>query len=358
MRLLWNNYRMRFTMPARIVAAGLCVILAAAAPSAALALRETGSTLLFPLMSLWVQAYQRAHTDVAISVEGTGSGQGISQAIAGTADIGASDAYLSDRQLSDGAMLNIPLAVSAQVIAYNLQEIGDQHLNLTGDVVADIYTGKIAFWDDPRIRAINPRIANDLPHATIVPIRRAEGSGDTSMFTQYLAKTSKSWTAGYGTTIEWPKNDAMVKTRGNSGMVDLCSKLDNSIAYIAVSYVPQLSFGDLGYAALRSRDGSYVLPTPQSLSAAVAAAKIASDGRASLIDQAAAGAYPIVTYEYAIVRKAQPDPARAQALKNFFAWAISPVGGNDEARFLSALDFVPLPPEARNVSERLIGEIH
>jgi phosphate transport system substrate-binding protein len=358
MRILWNNYGMRIKMPARIIAAGLCVMLGAAAPTAALALRETGSTLLLPLMSLWVQAYQRAHTDVAISVEGTGSGQGISQAMAGTVDIGASDAYLSDQQLSDGAMLNIPLAVSAQVIAYNVQEIGDQHLNLSGDILADIYSGKIAFWDDPRIRAINPHIANDLPHAAIVPIRRVEGSGDTSMFTEYLSKTSKGWTAGYGTTIEWPKNDAMVKARGNSGMVDMCSKLDNSIAYIAVSYVPQLSFGDLGYAALRARDGSYVLPTPESLSAAVASAKIASDGRASLIDRTGPGAYPIVTYEYAIVRKSQPDAARAQALKNFFAWAISPNGGNDEARFLSALDFVPLPPDARDVSEKLIGEIH
>jgi phosphate transport system substrate-binding protein len=349
---------MGIKLPARFVAATLAVILGAVASSDALALRETGSTLLFPLMSLWVQAYQRAHTDVAISIEGTGSGEGISQAIAGTADIGASDAYLSDRQLADGAVLNIPLAVSAQVIAYNVQEIGDQHLNLSGELLADIYTGKIAFWDDPRIRAINPQSAANLPHEHIVPIRRAEGSGDTFMFTQFLNRTSKSWTAGYGTSIDWPKNDAMVKTRGNSGMVDLCSKLDYSIAYIAVSYVPQLSFGDLGYAALRSHDGTYVLPTPQSLSAAVAAAKIGADGRASLIDQPGAGAYPIVTYEYAIVRKAQPDTARAQALKNFFAWAISPNGGNDEARFLSALDFVPLPSDARSVSERLIGEIH
>lgn len=344
--------------PARVAAAALSVVLFAAAPTAALALRETGSTLLLPLMSLWVEAYQRAHANVTISVEGTGSGQGISQAMAGTADIGASDAYLSDRQLSDGAVLNIPLAVSAQVIAYNVQEIGDQHLNLSGDILADIYTGKIAFWDDTRIRALNPQAANDLPHEHIVPIRRAEGSGDTFMFTQYLSRTSKSWTAGYGTTIAWPRNDAMVSTRGNSGMVDLCSKLDNSIAYIAVSYVPQLSFGDLGYAALRSHDGHFVLPTPQSLSAAVTAAKIGSDGRASLIDQPGSDAYPIVTYEYAIVRKAQPDAGRAQALKNFFAWAISPSGGNDEARFLSALDFVPLPADARDVSERLIGEIH
>jgi len=329
----------------------------AALPAHALALRETGSTLLFPLLALWVGAYQRSHTDVSISLEGSGSGEGIAQASTGKADIGASDAYLSDRQLAGGTLLNIPLAVSAQVIAYNIQEIGDRHLNLSASLLAGIYSGTIVYWDDPRIRAVNRDLASELPHDRIVPIRRIEGSGDTFMFTAYLAKGSHSWSAGYGTTVRWPKVDAMVTARGNAGVIDRCAKLDDSIAYVAVSYVPQISFGDLGYAALQSHDGSFELPTPQAISAAVASAKIGADGRASLIDRPGAGAYPIVTYEYAIVRKVQPDAARAQALKNFFAWAISPNGGNDEARFLSALDFVPLPADARNVSEHLIGEI-
>ena len=333
-------------------------IVIAAVPAQALALRETGSTLLMPLLSLWVESYERSHTDVSISVEGTGSGEGIAQASAGTADIGGSDAYLSDRQLAGGTLLNIPLAVSAQVIAYNVQEIGNRHLNLSADVLAGIYSGAIGYWDDPRIRAINAKVATDLPHSRILPIRRAEGSGDTSMFTEYLTRGSRSWSAGYGTTIHWPKVDAMTTARGNSGVIDLCSKLDNSIAYVAVSYVPQMAFGDLGYAALQSHDGRFVLPTPETMRAAVSSVKIAADGRTSLIDRPGADAYPIVTYEYAIVRKAQPDAARALALKTFFAWAISPNGGNDEARFLSALDFVPLPADARSVSEHLIGEIH
>ena len=353
-----DNGIMRTALLAKLASAFLAVMLLAAAPNAMLALRETGSTLLFPLMALWAQAYHRAHTDVTIAIAGTGSGAGIAQAIAGTVDIGASDAYLSDEQLAHDTMLNIPVAVSAQVIAYNVQAIGDEHVNLTGNLLAGIYTGAIGYWDDPRIRAINPQIAGDLPHETIIPIRRSEGSGDTFMFTQYLAKSAKSWTAGYGTLIRWPKVDTMEEARGNDGMVDRCSKLEGSIAYVAVSYVPQISFGDLGYAALQSRDGEFVLPTPATMSAAVAAAKIGADGRALLIDRPGKGAYPIVSYEYAIVRKAQPDAARAVALKNFFTWAISPSGGNDEARFLSALDFVPLPADARAVSERLILEIH
>jgi phosphate transport system substrate-binding protein len=334
------------------------VLLAAAPLNATVALRETGSTLLLPLMSLWVEAFHRAHEEVTIAVEGTGSGAGISQAIDGTADIGASDAYLSNQQIAGGAVLNIPLAVSAQVVAYNVQQVGDRHLNLTGPILAGIYSGAVLYWDDPKIRAINPpEIARELPHARIVPIRRVESSGDTFMFTEFLKASDRSWTAGSGTTIVWPKNDATIAAKGNAGMVDACAKTDNSIAYVAISYVPQISFGDLGYAALQSYDGGFVLPTVESISAAVGTAKIGADGRASLIDRPGKNAYPIATYEYAIVRKHQADPSRAAALKNFFTWVISPNGGNDEARFLSALDFVPLPAPARAVSAALIERI-
>lgn len=333
-----------------------CILVTAAAAAGTERLRETGSTLLLPLMSLWVTAYERAHPDVSIDVEGTGSGEGISQAMAGSVDIGASDAYLSDEQLSTG-VLNIPLAVSAQVIAYNLQQIGDRHLNFSGDVLAGIYSGAIVYWDDPRIRALNSGMARDLPHERIVAIRRIEGSGDTFMFTRYLVSAARAWTAGYGTTVRWPYTPGMLSARGNSGMIDACEKNDGSIAYVAVSYLPQLGFGELGYAALRAHDGSYVLPTPETMSAAVAGTPIGQDGRASLIDRPQRHAYPIVTYEYAVVREHQGDAARARALKNFFAWAISPSGGNDEARFLSALDFVPLSGEARATSRRLIAKI-
>jgi phosphate transport system substrate-binding protein len=140
-------------------------------------------------------------------------------------------------------------------------------------------------------------------------------------------------------------------------MVDACEKTSGSIAYVAVSYVPQLSFGDLQYAALRAHDGSYVLPSVESMAAAVANSHVDSDGRASLIDRPGAHAYPIVSYEYAIVRRKQDDPVRAHEMKNFFAWVISSNGGNDEARFLSALDFVALPNDTRALSEKLIGQI-
>jgi phosphate transport system substrate-binding protein len=159
-------------MKNRLVALAALIFLCGAA-----SIRETGSTLLLPLMSLWVGAYERAHPDVTIAVEGTGSGEGIAQAMA-------------DAQLQSG-VLDIPLAVSAQVVAYNVQEIGQAHLNVSGDVLAGIYSGTIAFWDDPKIRAMNSDVARDLPHSRIVPIRRIEGSGDTFLFTHYLAATTR-----------------------------------------------------------------------------------------------------------------------------------------------------------------------
>ena len=286
---------------------------------------------------------------------GTGSGMGIARAIDGTADIGASDAYLSNVQKKSA--LNIPVAVSAQVVAYNLQEIGDRHLNLSGALLAAIYGGSIEFWDDSRIAKANPELSRDLPHQPIAVIRRSDASGDTFIFTEYLARSANAWKAGFGTRIAWPKTLDSIEAKGNNGVVDACTKTDYSIAYVAVSYVAQIGFSGLGYAALESHDGTYLLPTPDTMEAAVATATVPKDGGASLINRPGRNAYPIVSYEYAIVRPRQ-NVDRAQTIRDFLYWAIDPAGGNDQARFLSALNFVALPPETRAVSKNLIAQIH
>ena len=306
-------------------------------------------------MALWSQAYQLSRSDVTISIAATGSGAGISQALAGSAEIGASDAYLSNAQARNA--MNVPLAVSAQVVAYNIQQIGDRHLNLSGEVLAAIYSGDIAFWDDPRIKAINPELGADLPHSSIVPIRRSDQSGDTFMFTQYLSRSSPSWKAGFGTSIAWPKASADEAVRGNNGMVDDCAKTEGSIAYIAVSYLQQIGFDGLGYAKLKARDGAYLLPTNETMQSAVSSATVPADARVSLIDRPGGDAYPIVSYEYAIVRPHQANSQQAEALRSFLDWAIDPAGGNDEARFLSALNFVALPAGTRAISKELIDRI-
>jgi len=170
------------------------------------ALSETGSTLLHPLLRSWAAAYQQQHASVSFTLGATGSGKGIAEASAGRVDIGASDAFLSSGDLiTNPAMLNIPLAVSAQQVNYNVPGLRQAtHLRLNGKVLAEMYQGAITSWNDPRIAALNPGVR--LPHTRVVPLHRAESSGDTFLFTSYLSTQDTAWdrVRGYGTTVAWP----------------------------------------------------------------------------------------------------------------------------------------------------------
>ena len=334
----------------------------AGAPAApgAVRLLETGSTLLYPLMNIWVGAYQKPGAHVQITTQGTGSGAGISQAISGVAQIGASDAYMADAQMKSTPMLNIPLAISAQQINYNVPEIGKAHLNLSGPVLAGIYSGKIVKWNDAAITGINPALASKLPDAAIVPVHRADGSGDTFIFTQYLAFSTPSWKngPGYGTTISWPAVPNGVGAHGNPGMLQTCQNTKYSIAYIGISFLNEADQANLGYAALQNQAGKFVLPTPQTIGAAanVMAPKTPADARISLIYAPGAQSYPIVNYEYAIVNPHQPDAAVRKELTAFLDWAISPGGGNSPT-YLNQVHFLPLPASIAAAGKKQIDSI-
>ena len=348
----------KISIPA--VALGMALVCGATSFAAGARLLETGSTLLYPLMNLWVAAYQKDHSDVQITTQGTGSGTGISQAISGVAQIGASDAYMSDSQMKTAGMLNIPLAISAQQINYNVPGLNDVHLNLSGPVLAGIYTGDIHFWDDAKIKAINAKFASKLPHHEIVPIHRADGSGDTFLFTQYLTFSTPSWKAGpgFGTTISWPSAANAIGATGNPGMVQACSTTPYSIAYIGISFLNQTNAANLGFAALQNRDGKFVLPTQQTFSAAASAQenKVPDDGRLSLIYGPGATSYPIINFEYAIVNPKQPDADTKSALVDFLKWALSPTGGNG-AKYLDAVHFQPLTNTVRQRSLEQVNKI-
>lgn len=321
---------------------------------------ETGSTLLYPLMNEWVAGYSKVNANVQITTQGTGSGTGISQAISGVAQIGASDAYLSNGQMAQNAMLNIPVAISAQQINYNVPELGDAHLNLSGPVLAGIYTGAIEYWDDAQIKGINAALASKLPHKDIVPIHRADGSGDTFLFTGYLAATAPAWKSGPGqsTTISWPANPRGVGATGNPGMIQTLKNTPYALAYVGVSYLDETTKANLGYAALQNASGQFVLPTPDNIGAAAAAGTktIPADGRASLLNVKAANAYPIVNFEYAIVNTKQADSGKAKATRDFLAWALKSDGGQD-ATYLTKVHFRPLPPSVAKFSQAQIAKI-
>ena len=186
------------------LAAGTALI-SSAAYADQVKLLETGSTLLLPLFNLWAADYQQAHPDVQIGTQGTGSGAGIAQAVSGVVQIGASDAYMSDAQMkSSPGVQNIPLAISSQMVNYNVPGLNDQHLKFSGPVLGAIYEGRVKYWDDPLITQMNPGVS--LPHNEIVPVHRTDGSGDTFIFTQYLSFSTPEWSksAGYGLTVNWP----------------------------------------------------------------------------------------------------------------------------------------------------------
>ena len=166
---------------------------------------ETGSSLLYPLFNLWVPVYTHGDPGLKITTQSTGSGTGIAQSISGIAQIGASDAYLSDALMKQHpGMLNIPLAISMQMVNYNLPGLNHEHLKLSGPVLAGIYEGKIRYWDDAAIKALNHGVK--LPHHVIIPVHRSDGSGDTFIFTQYLSFSTPGWekSVNYGTTVRWP----------------------------------------------------------------------------------------------------------------------------------------------------------
>jgi len=322
-------------------------------------LLETGSTLLYPLFNLWVPAYTKANADVKITTQGTGSGTGIAQAISGVAQIGASDAYMSDAQMKQNpTIVNIPLAVSAQTVNYNLPGLNKTSLKLDGPVLAGIYDGSIKNWNDAKIAALNPGV--QLPDHAIVTIHRADGSGDTFLFTQYLSFTTPGWNSGpgYGTSVSWPALQGSVGANGNPGMVQAAQQTPYSIAYIGVSFHQQIDEAGLGTAQLKNRSGKFLLPSTETVNAAAAAmvAKTPKDERLSLIFAPGDNSYPIVNYEYAIVNTHQANKDTANALKQFLNWSISQTGGNSD-QYLNAVRFVPLPAKVVDLSRDQVLKI-
>jgi phosphate transport system substrate-binding protein len=321
-------------------------------------LSETGSTLLFPVLRTWAAAYRQQHANVSITTAATGSGKGIAEASAGQVDIGASDAYLSSGDLvTNPDMVNIPLAVSAQQVNYNVPGLRPAtHLRLNGKVLAEMYQGSITSWSDPRIAVLNPGVA--LPHTPVVPLHRADSAGDTFLFTSYLSTQDTSWdrVTGYGTTVAWlPVPGARAET-GNTGMVAGCKATPGCVAYVGIAYLSSATAAGLGYAALRNNLGNYEAPTPRSIGTSVASfvSTTPVNETISMVDGPTLTGYPIVNYEYAIVSTRQRSAAKARDIKAFLHWVIT--AGN-APQYLDQFRFQPLPASIVSLSDAQIAKI-
>jgi phosphate transport system substrate-binding protein len=329
---------------AALLACGLVSAPAAPARAADVTLAETGSTLLYPLFDVWAADYARTHAGVHITTGATGSGAGIDQALAGTVQIGASDAYMSDAQVRQNPQIvNVPMAVSALTVNFNLPGLAAGGLKLDGPTLADIYAGKVTMWDDGEIAALNKDMT--LPHQAIVPVRRADGSGDTFVFTQYLTFSTQSWedNIGYGTTVAWPAVAGSLNATGNAGMVETIGKTPYAIGYVGVSLHDDVAKAGLGTAALKSYSGEFLLPTPETIEAAAASLgpRTPADERLTLVNAPGANAYPLINYEYAIVSTKQANPEMAAAMRKFLLWAIAPDETNEH--YLDDAHFIALP---------------
>ena len=331
---------------------------AAALSASATTITETGSTLLYPLARTWAAAYHQQYPGVTVTTAGTGSGAGIEDASDGKADIGASDAYLSSGDLvTNPRLLNIPLAVSAQTVIYHVPGLpAGSHLQLTGTVLAGIYSGTITSWNDPQIKALNPNLP--LPPLTIVPLHRSDRSGDTFLFTSYLSTQDPAWDAsiGYGTTANWPKVAAALPEDGSLAILHGCAVTAGCVAYNGISYLAQAQAAGLGEAALANSAKNFTLPTASAINDSVGSfvSLTPPNETISMIDGPSADGYPIVNYEYAVVSTSQPDASVAAAVRAFLSWVITT--GNHSS-FLDPVGFQPLSPTVAQLGRAQIAEI-
>ena len=317
----------------RILAAAWLAVLVPAALAAQL--DAAGATFPAPLYTKWFSEY-RARTGVAINYQAIGSGGGIKNLQEMTVDFGATDGPMSDGEMASargGRILHIPTILGAVTVTYNVPGVGTG-LRLTPEVLASIFNGTLRSWDDARIRQLNP--AARLPHRGIVVAHRSDGSGTTYIFTDFLSSASPMWrrTIGTGKAVSWPVG---LGGRGNEGVAGLVRQTPGAIGYVELAYANQ---NRLPVAAVRNRAGSFVMPTPESTTAAAAGIQLPanSDLRVSIVNGAGADAYPISSFTWIIVYQTMRDRAKARQIADFLTWAV-----HDGQRFAAALDYAPLP---------------
>lgn len=319
--------------------------------------------MLYPLFEIWASNFTAQYPSIKLNTAAGGSGAGQSGAEKGTLQIGASDAYLSDALASEYPnVLNIPVAISAQQVNYNLPSIpASDHLNFSGPVLAGIYNGSITSWNSPAIANLqSPSVASLLPNQPIIPLRRSDSSGDTFIFTQYLSFTTPSWesSVGCGTSVNWPSNPAAQGEDGNAGMVSAAEATKYSIGYIGVSYLKEAINGSLGYGYLENAAGNFVNISQSNIESAVnvMVSQTPANERISLVNAPGDNSYPIINFEYAMVVSDQNQTGMAEALRTLLTWAISPTGGNSPY-FLNQVNFVQLPPSVAALSQNQINMI-
>ena len=321
----------------RAESAGGTPATAAATGSGGVDLTGAGATFPLPLYSKWFSDYA-AKTGVRINYQSIGSGGGIRQLSEQTVDFGATDAPMTDDELAKakgGPIVHIPTVLGAVVITYNLPDLA-QPLNLTGELVADIFLGRVKKWNDSRIVALNPGVT--LPNRDLLVVHRSEGSGTTYVFTDYLSTVSTAWKTGpgKGKDVNWPVG---LGARGNEAVSGQVKQTPGSIAYVELAYANQ---NRLPVASIKNAAGKFVRPSIEAITAAAAGAASRlppnTDYRLSIVNAPGADAYPISSFTWIIAYRNQPNPDKGKKLTDFLAWAL-----HEGEQSAAALDYGPLP---------------
>lgn len=317
--------------------------LGALAPSAWGQIKLTGAGATFPnvIYQDWILRYNQRNPGVQLNYQSIGSGGGIRQFSDGTVDFGGSDAPMSDSAIAavQGNVLHIPTVLGAVAIVYHLPGLSAP-LRLAPDVLAEIFLGRITSWNDPRIAAANPGVV--FPRGDVLVVHRSDGSGTTYVFTDYLAKVSAEWgrRVGRGTSVNWPVG---VGGKGNEGVAAMVAQTPGGVGYVELAYA---THNRLAYAAVQNRAGRFVMPSPESVTAAAASAMGAmgpgTDFRVSITDPPGAESYPIASFTWLLLRRSYPNPERAGALVRFVWWAVT-----EGQAVASALGYAPLPSALR-----------
>ncbi|RCX11873.1 phosphate ABC transporter substrate-binding protein PstS [Extensimonas vulgaris] len=304
-----------------------------------------GATFPAPLYAKWAADYYQA-TGVKINYQSVGSGAGLKQIDAKTVAFGASDMPLKEDELEKKGLVQFPTVIGGVVPVVNVKGLEPGKLKLNGQVLGDIYLGKITKWNDPAIQALNPGLA--LPDAAIAPVRRADGSGTTFVFTNYLSKVNPEWKSkvGEGTAVNWPVGAG---GKGNEGVAAFVGRLPNSIGYVEYAYVKQ---NKMTYVQMQNAAGRYVSPDEDAFKAAAAGAVWPKSFYLILTNQPGNATWPITNPTFILMHKVQDKPAEAAAALRFFDWAYK--NGDKTA---SDLDYVPLPASVKEMVMKSWAEI-
>ena len=322
--------RLNHLIKSVVLAAGTASVFSSAM---AVDLTGAGATFPYPIYAKWAEAYKKA-TGNGLNYQSIGSGGGIKQIKAKTVDFGASDMPLKPEELAADGLMQFPMIMGGVVPVVNVAGLAPGQLKLTGEVVAGIYLGKIVKWNAPEITALNPGVA--LPAADITVVHRADGSGTSFLFTDYLSKVNPAFktTVGAGTAVKWPVG---IGGKGNEGVAANVQRIKNSIGYVEYAYAKK---NKMQYTQLKNRDGLFVSPDDVNFKAAAAGAEWAkTPGFAVLLtDQPGAASWPITGASFILMHTAQPDAVKAREVLKFFDWAFKNGGAMAEE-----LDYVAMP---------------